>query len=406
MHMHMHLHMHMHTPMHWWHLLGAGLWRRPLRTALTAASLATAFLLLGLLVPILLLFAGGAARADVGTRLVVQPRHSIADFLPVRHAAAVAQLVGAGATVTHLTWFGGTFREPANSFPRWAVPPATFLTAMPELVLPAAEREAFMTSRTGVIVGRRTAERFGLKVGDPILLVPDIWPQRGGGPWQFELVGIYDSTDARVDTTAMYLDYGYFDSARAWGRGLASVLVVRPGEETQGTEGTGTLARRIDAAFANSADETTTASERAYALSFANQLGDVGVMLGIVLSSVLFTITVVAAHAMAQAVRERRVELATLRAIGFPVGALAALVCAEAFALTLLGALPGLAVAWGLLQLANTAFPGVGLTLLDAITLALIVACVLAITLLAGLPPALRARRDDIAGALRAAQGQ
>ena len=403
------------TPMHlsmdastrWAALLVAGLWRSPVRTVLTAASLAMAFLMLGLLTPILLLFEGGAAVTAADTRLLVQPRHSIADFLPVRHADAVARIAGTGATVAHLTWFGGRFRDDEAAFPRWAVPPAAFLAAMPELVLPAAARQAFMTSRTGVIVGRRTAERHGLQVGDGIVLVPDIWPHRQGEPWRFEVVGIFDATDSRIDTSAMYIDYGYFDSARAWGQGSVSLVLVRPGRATGAGDGdaAGDLARRIDAGFANSADETTTASERAYALSFARQLGDVGTMLGIVLGAVLFAITVVAMHTMAQAIRERRVELATLRALGFPAGLLARLVCAEALALTLLGALPGLALAWGLQLLARDLFPTLALSMGEATTLLLVAGSTLAIALVAGLPPALRARRDDIADALRASQG-
>ena len=102
--------------MSWLRLLWSGLWRLPARTALTAASLATAFLLLGILGPILLLFENRANLAGV-ERLIVQPRHSITDFLPISHEGAIRALPGVRAT-THQTWFGGTFRDPANTFTR------------------------------------------------------------------------------------------------------------------------------------------------------------------------------------------------------------------------------------------------------------------------------------------------
>ena len=68
--------------MSWHHLVWCGLMRKPIRTALTIASMTTAFLLFGLLAPMLLLLQN---RGDLSgaARLIVQPRHSIADFLPI-----------------------------------------------------------------------------------------------------------------------------------------------------------------------------------------------------------------------------------------------------------------------------------------------------------------------------------
>src|SRR5262249_39098693 len=100
--------------MGWFDLLWKGMWRRPGRTTLTAASLASAFLLLGLLAPILSLFGHRGDLTGV-ERLIVQPRHSITDFLPVSHEGAIRALPGVRAT-THITWFGGTFRDGADSF--------------------------------------------------------------------------------------------------------------------------------------------------------------------------------------------------------------------------------------------------------------------------------------------------
>ena len=102
--------------MSWLHLIWSGIWQKPVRTVLTAASLTMAFALVGLLTPILVLFAGRVDLTGVD-RLLVQPRHSITDFLPVSHAAAVQALPGIRAA-SHQTWFGGIFRDPGNSFPR------------------------------------------------------------------------------------------------------------------------------------------------------------------------------------------------------------------------------------------------------------------------------------------------
>ena len=65
-------------------LILASVWRKPTRTILTTLSLVSAFVLFGVLDPIAQAFEGGA-RTVVANRLVVSPRHSTSDMLPVRY---------------------------------------------------------------------------------------------------------------------------------------------------------------------------------------------------------------------------------------------------------------------------------------------------------------------------------
>jgi putative ABC transport system permease protein len=110
-----------------------------------------------------------------------------------------------------------------------------------------------------------------------------------------------------------------------------------------------------------------------------------------------------AINTMYAAVSNRRVEIATLRAIGFGGTAVVFSVLAEALTLALIGAIIGAAVAWAAFSGNLTSFSGVALTL--AVTPAMAVngvlfACLLAF--LGGFFPALRAARQPIAIALRA----
>jgi putative ABC transport system permease protein len=381
--------------MGWFGLVWKGVWRRPGRTALTAASLASAFLLLGLLAPILWLFGERGDLAGV-ERLVVQPRHSITDFLPVAHEAVIRALPGVRAT-THMTWFGGTFRDGTDSFPRWAVPPATYLDLRPEIVLPAEQRRAFVESRTGVIVGRATARKFGLSVGDRIALVPDIWPNKDGGTWEFEIVGVFDGTDRTVDLTALYLNDDFFDEYRTWGHGLVGTILVGLDANARAAD----VAAAIDARFANSADETATSSERDYALAFADQLGDVGLMLGVIVAAVLFTIALVSANTVAHGIRERTGELAVLSALGFAAGTIQWLVVGEAAVLVLLGAMPGLLGAAALVAIARRSMPQLGGIEMGLDTIAAAVAVAFALTVIAASEPVWRVGRMRIVEALR-----
>ena len=57
--------------------------------------------------------------------------------------------------VTHANWFGGIYKDPKNNFPQYAVDPPTYLDIYPEIKLPAAQKQAWLADRTGVIVGFR-----------------------------------------------------------------------------------------------------------------------------------------------------------------------------------------------------------------------------------------------------------
>ncbi len=382
--------------MSWLALLWNGLWRRPGRTALTAASLATAFMLLALLGPILLMFENRADLSGV-QRLIVQPRHSITDFLSVRQESAARALTGVRAT-THQTWFGGTFREPANAFTRWAVPPASYLALRPEIELAPEQKQAFLDSRTGAIVGRETARRFGLEVGDRIALVPDIWPNKDAKAWQLDIVGIFDGADRTVDLSALYFNYAYFDEYRSWGTGLVSYLLVGLDSDARPAD----VAAAIDARFANSSDETSTSSERDVALGFADQLGDVGLMLSVILGAVLFTIALVAANTVAHGIRERMGELAVLHALGFQRRTLQWLVVGEASLLVLMGAVPGLLAAAVLIDVGRQYIAQLGGMALGGAAVFAAIAVAALLTLLSASEPVWRLQRLRIVDSLRA----
>ena len=277
------------------------------------------------------------------------------------------------------------------------MPPAGYLAIRRDIVLPPAQRHAFETVRTGAIIGELTARKYGLQPGDHLMLVPDIWPNTDGQAWDFDIVGVFTSTDRTADLSAAYLNYDYFDTYRAWGKGRVSLVLAG----LKDAAAAGVVATRIDARFANSASETVTSSERAYGLGFADQLGSVGLMLSVILVAVLFTIALLAANTMAESVRERTAELAVLRVLGFRRGTLSLLVLAEAFAIALLGALPGLLLARLLIGAGKRYITQLGGASIDPSTLAVALLVAAALAAVAGLPPALRVQRMEIVDALR-----
>jgi putative ABC transport system permease protein len=110
-----------------------------------------------------------------------------------------------------------------------------------------------------------------------------------------------------------------------------------------------------------------------------------------------------AVNTMYAAVSSRRVEIATLRAIGFGGTAVVFSVLAEALSLALIGAVIGAVFAWGYFSGNLQSFSGVAIVL--AVTPAMAVGGVVFAFVLASLGaifPALRAARQPIAIALRA----
>lgn len=315
--------------------------RHKLRTALTILSIAVAFILFSYLAAIRKAFQMGVDVAGAD-RLVVRHKVSIIQLLPISYEQQIEQIAGV-ADATPSTWFGGVYKDPKNFFPRYPVKPEEYLRMFPEFVLRPAEREAFLRTRTGAVVGRGTADRFGWKVGDRIPIQASIWRSKtDGNLWTFDLVGIYDGAQKETDTTQFLFRYDYFDENRTFGHGMVGWYHVRVKDPRQSAA----IAKAIDEHFANSPTETKTETEGAFVKAFADQMGNIGAIVRAILSAVFFTILLVAGNTMAQAVRERVSELGVMKAIGFTDSQVLMLVLAESCLIALTGGCIGLALGW------------------------------------------------------------
>ncbi|MBI5423850.1 MAG: FtsX-like permease family protein [Opitutae bacterium] len=322
------------------HLIWANLGRKKLRTSLTLLSIVVAFVLFGFLCAIKQALVGGVALAGAD-RLIVRHKVSIIQLLPESYQARMLRVPGVTAAV-HQTWFGGIYQDPKNFFMQCPVVPAEFMAMFPEFQLPPEQMKAWLATRTGAIVGRNTAQRFGWKIGDKIPIMSPIWMRK---TWEFDLVGIYDGRDKGTDTTALFFRYDFFDESRKaqnWGQGQVGWYTIRVQDPAQAAD----VARRVDDEFANSPAETKTEPEGAFIQGWANQIGNIALIVAAILGAVFFTILLVTGSTMSQSVRERIGELGVLKAIGFTNGHVLGLVLAESCLLTVLGGLLGLALAW------------------------------------------------------------
>lgn len=374
-------------------LIYAGLFRKKLRTFLTLASLIAAFSLLGLLQAVNSLFSGAADFLGA-SRLITQASTSFTQPLPMRMLPQIEAVPGVAA-VNHSQFFGGQYQDGRGFFPQFAVNPQRLRDTYPEWVMDNESWLRFISTSDGTIVGRNLAEQYGWKVGDIVPLNSFIWTQAGGSrTWEWRVVGIFDgiNEDWSQRANLMYLNYAQFDEARSGGKGLAGIFVVRISDP----EASERIASVIDAKFENSSDETKTQKESEFQLGFIRQLGDIGLIVNLITGAVFFSILFLTGVAMSQAVRERIPELAVLKCLGFTDRQVMGLVLAEAFALCLVGALLGMAVASVATGILPPDFPvrtDLRVWVIAGISVAVL-------TLAVGLPPALAARRLKIVDAL------
>jgi putative ABC transport system permease protein len=378
------------------YLVWSNLKRKKMRTVLTLLSIMAAFVLFGYLGAIRQGFSQGIDVAGMD-RLITRHRVTIIQLLPENYEQRIEQVDGV-VDAAHQTWFGGVYQKPSNFFPQIPVEPEEYLAMYPEILLPGDQLEAWLETRSGAIAGRKTAERFGWKVGDRIPINATLWTRKGGErTWEFDLVGIYDGAEDGTDTTQFLFRYDFFHESRAMGQGMVGWYTVRIRDPERAAE----TAEAIDTLFANSPAETKTEPEGAFLQAFANQVGDIGLIMMSIISAVFFTILLVAGNTMAYSVRERTNELAVLKAVGFSDTGVVALVLGESFLLTALGGGSGLALAWLLVSMGDPTGGSIPIFYIPGGYLLLGVALIGAMALIAGILPALQAQRLRIADALR-----
>jgi putative ABC transport system permease protein len=378
-------------------LIWRNLLRRKIRTIFTTASIFIAFLLFGVLMAIKAAFGMGidVAGAD---RLMMIHKVSFIQLLPKSYKERIRSVEGV-TQITHANWFGGIYQDPSNFIANMAVDPESWLAMYPEFTLPEEQKKAWFANRTGAIVGIDTAKRFGWKVGDRVPLRGTIYRKPDDSPWEFTIDGIYDSPVKGTDKTQFFFHYDYLNEtiSGSFGGDLVNWYVVKVENPAEAD----TVAKRMDALFANSPAETKTATEKVFASDFAKQVGDIGSIMTAIAAVVILFILFVAGNAMAQSIRERTNELAILKTLGFTDGRVLAMVLLESSLVALLGGGLGLFAAWlviaqgdptgGLLPIFH--FPPKDLVLGSTL--------VLVLGLLSGMVPALQAGRLKIVDALR-----
>ena len=372
-------------------LILANLGRHKRRTILTTLGVALALFLFASLRTVVTTLEA-AAMLGSARRIVVTNATGIVFTLPLSYANRLRSVQGVEA-VTWANWFGGRYGDNKRFFAQFAVDPASYLEMYPELVVPADQKQAFLSQKNAALVGRRLLEVFGWRVGQDVTLQGTIFP----GDWTFTIRGVYTPSDRVLNDDMMLFHWDYLDERIGrWGQ--AGWWVLRIDDPSRAAA----IGKAIDDQFRSSSAPTKTGTEQAFNASFATMWGNVSLLMRTIGLAVVFAILMVSANAMMMSARERTREVAVLKTIGFTDGTLFTLFLMEAGLIAFTGALLGLGGAKLLYRATNFNaagfLPGFDVT---SGTLGLGAGVALLLMLASGLGPAVGAARLPVVQALR-----
>lgn len=382
------------------------------RNLLTVGAVSLAVLLFAFLVSLIRTL-DAQVEDSSGERVVVQSAVSLFVDLPLDYQTKIESVPGV-MELTKWQWFGAYHKDPNSGFfPQFAVDPDRMLRMYEADIeieegppgasgdLRAAVARAMAEEKRAALVGVKTMEKFGWKVGDTVQLICTIFPHPSGGAWDFNIVGSYSKKKDNVDDQTMFFRFDYLedtfsggDAAEAVGTGTYFVQTA-PGASAAVIDG-------IDALFANGPQRTRTFTEAAFQQGFVSMLGNLPLFLGTIGGAVLFAVFFSVVNAMLIAGRQRIRETGILKALGFSDGSIGLSLLLESLLLTSVGGLLGVAVVLGASQALKQGLAGffpnfeVGTgTLLQGFAIAVLMG------LVAGIAPMLHLMRLRPTAALR-----
>ncbi|MFB3812911.1 MAG: ABC transporter permease [Terriglobales bacterium] len=367
--------------------------RNKRRSLLTLASIGVSLLLLTMLITIWRAFYDTQGTPESALRLITRHRVSLTFFIPQSYRERIRSIPGV-VHVAPLSWFGGRYIDdrPENFFAQFATDEELF-AIHPEWTMPPGQLSSWSRDRAGAAVSVHLADRYGWKLGDRITLMGTIFPV----DVELTVRAIYEDPD-HWDSVLFHREY--IEEAVGWFKGRADTFAVL----VDSPENVPRVAEAIDESFRNAPEPTKTETEKAFALTFVNMLGNVKAFILGISSAVVFTILLVSANTMAMSIRERIREVATLKLLGFTRRAILTFFVAEAVALALAGGLLGILAAHGLVYM--VAHSGAGAMMLanasvSAPTMALALLIAAVVGFVSAIVPSYRASNLNIADGLR-----
>lgn len=312
------------------------MWKNALRnrrrTALTILSIAISIFLISTLEGVLASF----YRPDDGSvsphlRIVVHRATSITQSMPEAYRQRIASVPGVKYVIA-MNWFGGQYIDASNFFANFATNTDEFEKVFDDYVIPPDQLAAWKNEQMAALVGQKLMDTYHWKIGQRITLKGTIYPVSP----EFIIRAVYRDPSDETQEHSFFFHYKYLDEllGRPGQVGTYTVKVDSPRDVPK-------VSKAIDAMFHDTAYETKTDTEQAFALSFVAMLGNIKLLLTSIAAAVVFTILLVAGNTMAMSIRERTGEVAVLKTLGFRRNLILFILVGESLVIALLGGLLG-----------------------------------------------------------------
>jgi putative ABC transport system permease protein len=321
-------------------------------------------------------------------RLICGNKAGFNYLLPAAYGESIRDLPHVSAMTGYLVMMT-SYRKAGELIPVIGLDPDQLHVIWPEWAS-AQNAAALGRSRSAGLVGSELVKQFKWKVGDNIIL-------HGLSPPADLSLTVAGMLASRQTRNLVIVPIDRLDKLEDF-QGKVAIFFVK----ADASEFAQPLLKQIDEHFANAPFETSTQTELGVAQSQLHDFRLLFVGAQLIAGIVVIVIALVSANTAAMAVRERRHELAVMRAIGFTRRALVGFLITEGLLMGLAAGAMGSAIAYGLLRAFGPALlgPDFGLRLMPAVASESI-AVAAAIGLLSAAIPALSATRRAIADSLR-----
>jgi len=377
-------------------LIWAAVMRKPTRAILTLLSVTVAFTLFGLMIGLNATFdmVAEKARAD---RIFTWPRFG-GNGVPVAVARQVAAIPGVKA-VTALNFLPGYVQDPKNQVFVLMVD-QNVASVFGDYGVSPEQWNMVLKDRTGIVMSRIQAQRWNKKIGDTFTMVSkQIKRADGKTGWDFKVLAIVDDIP-QAGNGFIFGNYDYIDKAKPLAdQGKVNEVDILADDPASSAA----VAERIDRKFANSATPMQTITEKL--ARSGNDFGGLDIKKitrGVALAG-MFMVLFLTGNGIAESVRERFAEFATLKTIGFSDRAVTVMVVLESALPCILGAALGVGIAAVLARQIPKLMPsgfGMPLPTMSPMVLVWAAASAFLVALLSAALPILRLRQMDIASAL------
>jgi len=290
--------------------------------------------------------------------------------------------------------FMGTYRGPQDLVPSVAIDPEQVEEIWSDWGISKHAADEFRRVRTGALVGATLMKRYGWKVGDHVILRGTIYPVDA----ELSIVG---TLEGAAPALALVFRRDHLDE-----------LLGRPGTvnlfsiKVDQSQAVSRVIAEIDEKFSNSSAETATETELGASLDKMGSLRVIFDGAKVLAFIVMLAIALVAANTAAMSVRERRKEIAVMRAIGFTRTVIVSCLLGEGLVIGVASGLLGCAAAYLGLKLVPFASASLGvLALLISLPTRVLAGSFFlaaAIGFVSSLAPGIAAVRREVAAELRA----